>query len=248
MIEFFFIISFLFLVAVFFYKQALEEFDVLQIESTQLEQLPKLLSEKSFLVIRSLPPIQLWNSQTVKEITRIHKAPYGPRKLIEIAEGNTAGLPCNYPSSSEKVAEQLGIHTWIDTTWLPRVIETSWVKWIYSSRTEVVVGEKGLRKSVAYSTMILPTEGDLLISVMPESSETYLPSSWQGKMFQKIKRAEAPLIGEVKYLDIKLRKGSALFVPPHWIVNIQKGGEKIPWFLWAEFHHPMSKLAHGLST
>jgi hypothetical protein len=248
MIEFFAIIAFVFLVAVFFYKQALEEFDVLQIESTQLEKLPTLLSEKSFLVVRSLPNLQLWTPQTVKEIPRIHGAPYGPAKLIEIADGQSVKLPAQYPSSSEKLAEQTGTHTWIETTWLPKITEGSWAKWFFSSRTEVAIGSKGLRKSVAYATMILPTEGDLMISVMPESSETYLPKDWQGKLFQKIKRAEAPLIGEVKYLDIKVRKGSALFVPPHWIINVQQEGEKTPWFLWAEFHHPMSKFAHLLTT
>ena len=248
MIEIFAIIAFVFLVAVFFYKQALEQFDVLQIEATQLDQLPKLLSEKSFLVVRSLPNLQLWTPQIIKEIPRIHGAPYGPAKLIEIADGQPVKLPANYPASSERLAEQTGTHTWIETTWLPKITEGSWTKWLFSSRTEVAIGNKGLRKSVAYGTMILPTDGDLMISVMPESSETYLPNNWQGKLFQKIKRAEAPLIGEVKYLDIKVRKGSALFVPPHWIVNVQQEGEKIPWFLWAEFHHPMSKFAHLLTT
>lgn len=249
MIEIFMIFAFIFLVAVFFYKQALEQFDVLQIEATQLDQLPKLLSEKSFLVVRSLPTIHLWTPQTVKEIPRIQNAPYGPGKLLEIAEGSVKSLPYIYPSSSEKLAEQVGLHTWVETTWLPKITETSWAKWFFSSRTEASVGSKGLRKSVAYATMILPTENDLVVSVMPESSETYLPSSWQGKLFSKIKRAEAPLIGEVKYIDIKVRKGSALFVPPHWFVNIQADNElKAPWFLWAEFHHPMSKFAHLLNT
>ena len=86
-----------------------------------------------------------------------------------------------------------------------------------------------------------------MISVMPESSETYLPKSWKNRFFTAIKRAEAPLIGEVKFLDIKIRQGSALFVPPHWIVNIQQEGNQQPWFLWVEFHSPMSKLAHILS-
>ncbi len=248
MIEIFMILAFVFLVAVFFYKQALEQFDVLQIEATQLEQLPKLLAEKSFLVVRSLPTIQLWTRDTVKEIPRIHGAPYGSSKILEIAEGTAGPLPANYPSSSETLAEQVGVQTWVETTWLPKITESSWFKWLFSCRSEIAVGSKGLRKSVAYSTMILPTENDLLISVMPESSETYLPMKWQGKMFQKIKRAEAPLISEVKYLDIKVRKGSALFVPPHWIVNIQQDGEKVPWFLWAEFHHPMSKFAHVLNS
>ena len=248
MIEILMIFAFIFLVAVFFYKQALEQFDVLQIEATQLEQLPKLLSEKSFLVVRSLPPIQLWTTETVKDIQRIHNVPYGSSKLLEIAEGSVKVLPSNYPSPSEKLAEQVGINTWVEKTWLPRIVDSSWFAWAFSSRSEVAIGSKGLRKSVAYTTMILPTENDILVSVMPESSETYLPSTWQGKLFAKIKRAEAPLIGEVKYLDIKVRKGSALFVPPHWIINIQQDGENIPWFLWVEYHHPMSKFAQLLNS
>ncbi len=233
--------------AVFFYKQALEEFDVLQIEANQLDQLPKLMSEKALLVVRSLPPIQLWTPETVKEIPRIHKAPYGKVNLLEIAEGKATTIPTNYPSVSEQLAEQTGIQTWVQTTWLPRTVESEYWRWYFSSRSEVGIGSKGLRKTKAYSTMILPTDGNLMISVMPESSETYLPTSWKNRLFGSIKRAEAPLIGEVKFLDIKIRQGSALFVPPHWIVNIQQEGEQVPWFLWIEFHSPMSKLAHTLS-
>lgn len=247
MIEYFAILAFLFLVAIFFYKQALEEFDVLQIEANQLEQLPKLLSEQSFLVVRSLPQIQLWNSSTVKEIPRIQKAPYGKHTLIEILSNDATPPPTTYPSSSEKLAEHTGVHTWIQTMWLPKILENQWTSWLFSSRTEASIGKKGLRKSTAYSTLILPTDGDLIISVMPESSETYLPKKWRGRIFSEIKRAEAPLIGEIKFLDIKVRQGSALFVPPHWIINIDQEGTKTPWFLWSEFHHPLSKLAHTMS-
>jgi hypothetical protein len=43
-----------------------------------------------------------------------------------------------------------------------------------------------------------------------------------------------------------VRNGSALFVPPHWIVDIQ-GADSVPWFIWAEFHHPLSKLVQAMS-
>ena len=246
MIEVFLIIAFIFLVAVFFYKQALEEFDVLQIESNQLDQMPKLLAEKSFLVVRSLPRVQLWCPNVVKEMPRIQGAPYGKSTLAEVAQ--TGQVPTNYPAIGENLAEQTGIKTWIETNWLPRIHDSEWLKWMYSSRAEVAVGPKGLRKSLAYATMILPTEGDLLVSVMPESSETYLPKAWSGKPFQTLKRADAPLIGEVKFLDIKVRQGSALFIPPHWIVNIQQEGDTVPWFIWAEFHHPLSRFAQALNA
>jgi hypothetical protein len=246
MIEIFIVLALVFLVAVFFYKQALEEFDVLQIEANQLDQLPKLLSEQSFLVIRSLPKVQFWSAETVKEIPRIHKAPYGTRTLLEIAEKCEGPLPDTYPQISEHLAEQTGLKTWIQTTWLPKIVESDFVRWMFSVRVESCIGNKGLRKTTAYSTMILPTSGNLIVSVMPESSMTYLPKQWQGKFFPSLKRAEAPLLGEIKFLDIKVREGSALLVPPHWIVNIEKDGE-VPWFIWTEFHHPLSKLAQMMN-
>lgn len=246
MIEFLLIIAFIFLVAVFFYKQALEEFDVLQIEAGQMDQLPKLLSEKSFLVLRSLPKVQLWSPSVVQEMPRIQSAPYGKTSLLEIVE--TGKAPVNYPHVGEQLAEQTGLRTWLETTWLPRISDSEWFKWMYTTRSEVCVGSKGLRKTLAYSTMILPTHGDVIVSVMPESSETYLPKAWRGKVFGSLKRAEAPLIGEIKYLDIKIRQGSALFLPPHWIANVQQEGEQMPWFVWAEFHHPLSKFAQMLNS
>ena len=96
--------------------------------------------------------------------------------------------------------------------------------------------------------MILPTDGDLVVSVMPEKSETYLPKTWKGRLFGSLTRLESPLIGEIKYVDIKVRQGSVVFLPPHWIVSIQSDNEKkIPWFIWSEFHHPLSKLAKRIS-
>ena len=246
MIEIFLILAFLFLVVIFFYKQAIEEFDVLQIEANQLEQLPKLLSEQSFLVVRSLPKNHLCSPETVREIPRIHNAPYGKAKLIEIAEGKSDQLPSNYPQISENLADQTGLKTWLQTTWLPRIIESDLFRWFFTVRCEVCVGTKGLRKTIGYSTMILPTHGDVIVSVMPESSETYLPKQWHAKILSSLKRAEAPLLGEIKFLDIKLREGSALFIPPHWIVNVQQEGDKKPWFLWGEFHHPLSNFVHKL--
>ena len=246
-IEIFLILGFIFFVAVFFYKQALEGFDISQIEANQLEKLPALLTEHNLVVLRSLPPTQLWNPNTIRDIPRIQDAPYGEMTLADIMNKPNAPITSLYPKSSEKLADHVGIQTWLETTWLPKIIDAEWKRFLFSSRAEVAIGAKGLRKTVAYSTMIMPTEGNLIVSVMPESSETYLPKVRSGKPFSSIKRAEAPLIGEVKFMDIKVRNGSALFVPPHWLINIQ-GEEGVPWFIWAEFHHPMSKLVHAMSS
>ena len=44
-----FILAFIFFIAILFYKQALEDFDILQIEGNQLERLPDLLTEHEIL-------------------------------------------------------------------------------------------------------------------------------------------------------------------------------------------------------
>ena len=54
MLEIFFIFLIIFFVLIFFYKQTVPEFSVLQIEFDKLETLPDILSESHPIVIRGL--------------------------------------------------------------------------------------------------------------------------------------------------------------------------------------------------
>ena len=247
-LELLFVLAALFLIGIFFYKQALEDFDILQIEANQLEKLQDLISEQSFVVVRSLPPIRLWTNETTKQMKSLYGVQYGTIRLGDFFEAEETKLPTTYPKTSHHLAEATGVRTWVEKTWLEKVY-SGWLSGLFSTSTEVCLGVKGLRKTTAYSTMILPTDGTLLLSVMPEKSETYLPKTWKGRMFDSLTRVDSPLIGEIKYVDIKVKQGSAVFIPPHWIVSIRNDEEskKAPWFVWGEFHHPLSKLAKRLS-
>ena len=54
MLEIFLILLIVFFVLIFFYKQATNEFHILQIEQSTLDTLPELLSEAHPIVIRGL--------------------------------------------------------------------------------------------------------------------------------------------------------------------------------------------------
>lgn len=249
-----FILAFIFFVAILFYKQALEDFDILQIEGNQLERLPDLLTEQSFVVVRSLPKLSLWNPQVIKQMPALHTVIYGQVPLLTYTQESSKESPIKiisptfYPKVSSSLSEQTGMKTWVETTWLKKITDSWWKPYIFSSRVELAIGTKGLRKTTAFSTMILPTAGDLKISIMPEKSETFLPSSWRSRKFEDLTKADTPLIGEVKFMDIKVREGSALFMPPHWIVNISdEVPDKPTFFAFIEFHHPLSSFARTLS-
>ena len=130
---------------------------------------------------------------------------YGTIRLGDFFEDETVRVPTTYPKTSLQLADATGVKTWIEKTWLQRVYN-GYLQALFSTSTEVCLGEKGLRKTTAYSTMILPTDGNLLLSVMPEKSETYLPRTWKGRMFHKLTRVDTPLIGEIKYVDIKVKQ------------------------------------------
>ena len=237
--EILFILVFLFFTALFFYKQALEDFDIVQIEAAQVEKVPALLAENSFLVIRSLPVLTLWTPASV--LPQVLATPYGRDTLGGVVAGSA--VPLQFPLSGEDLARQTGVHTWMESTWFPRLIPNSFLRPLYTLRCEAAVGEKGLRKSYAVTTLLFATEGELRVSVMPESVQTYLPATWEGRSFASLQRTDAPLLGEVKFLDIRLRPGMVLCIPPHWILNLAQEGAVLPWFLWVEIHHPISKIA-----
>ena len=67
MIEIILIISVIFLILIFFYKQAICEFRINQIEWAQKEQITELISEKVPVVIRTIPSAAFWTHRDVKE-------------------------------------------------------------------------------------------------------------------------------------------------------------------------------------
>ena len=75
MLEIILIFGVLFLILTFFYKQAICDFRINQMEWTQHDQLMELLGEKVPLVVRSIPSATFWTHDDVKGRSCFTKLP-----------------------------------------------------------------------------------------------------------------------------------------------------------------------------
>jgi hypothetical protein len=115
--------------------------------------------------------------------------------------------------------------------------------------TEAYLGEVGLRKTTGITTMLYPTAGTLEVTLMTEQQEKCLPALWRGKFPEKFTIQDTPLVGEIKYITIKLRPGNILCIPTHWFYSL-RGVEKDKPIMWSRFtiDNPISYVASSMES
>jgi len=52
---------------------------------------------------------------------------------------------------------------------------------------------------------------------------------------------DTPLLGQIQFIEIRVRKGNLLFLPAHLIVDISS--LENAWVFMAEINHPISLIA-----
>lgn len=253
MIEILFIAALIFGLFVLFYRQAVDEFNILQIEGTQLADLPKLLSERTPVVLRGIGDPKLFTPETLQANPRLQQFPLNSQwKLGNYLEEKTRSLQIRMPiPSSELLAQESGLQVWAEHTWFPKFLAAGFLEFLYVLRTEAHVGEQGLRKTTAVPTLLYPTSGSLEVTLLTEHQSTFLPKSWRGRYPETFTVQDTPLVGEIKYITIKLRPGNALCIPSHWFVSLrvaETDKDKPVLWAWMELHHPISRLASYLEN
>jgi hypothetical protein len=244
MLEFFLVLGVLGVILLFFYRQAVQEFRILQTESLDKSML--LLQEKSPVVVLPAPqPQQLWTHTDIKQRPTLSNYALNGRLLKDALGFDSYPLK---PQTAENLASQVGIQVWIQQMIVPIFKQFVWWSPVLSNRTELTIGAQGLKQTYAYCTVVFPTEGALAVSLMNESADPYLPVKWKGKRLSKLTRDDAPLLAQIQYIDIIVRPGSMLLIPPHWKVCWETHEDKVPALaVWTEVHHPMSKMAYNIS-
>jgi hypothetical protein len=94
--------------------------------------------------------------------------------------------------------------------------------------------------------MIYPTSSALEVTLLTEHQQQFLPKVWRGRFPEKLTIQDTPLVGEVKYITVKLRPGTVLVMPTHWFLSIrasQEDKKKPVLWSWMEVHNPISYLA-----
>jgi hypothetical protein len=80
---------------------------------------------------------------------------------------------------------------------------------------------------------------------MHKKTDKFLPAGWRGLHPADMCRSHTPFLEDVKYIDIIVRPGTILLIPPHWrsAIEPREGNGLV---LEIGFHHPMSLLMGAL--
>ncbi len=233
-------------VFIVFYRQAIEQYNILQIESTQISELPKLLSERTPLVVRSIGEPKLFTPDTLKQNPRLLSFP------LEINYNLSSYINQPKPTvkmtvkSATVLANETGLRVWAEHHWFSKFFSNTWWEMIHSISAEAWMGERGLRKTTAITTILYPTSGNLEVTLLTEHQEQFLPKAWRGRFPETITVQDTPLVGEIKYITVKLRPGTMLCLPTHWLASVRAAedskGKPLFWS-WIEVDNPISYVA-----
>ncbi len=243
-LELIFIVAVLFAVFILFYRQAIEQYNILQIESNQLGELPKLLSDRTPLVLHDIGQPKLFTPETLKSNARLQQFPIGAKETF----GQYLQRPSSQVSLTKKasllLAKESGLATWGEHTWFPKLFQYPFLQHVHSFTTEALLGEQGLRKTTGIVTILYPTSGLLEVTLMTEHQEKCLPPAWRGRFPEVFTLQDTPLAGELKYITIKLRPGNMLCVPTHWYTSVRVVEKDKP-ACWAKYtlDNPISWVA-----
>jgi len=248
-LEILFLLALSLAVLILFYRQAIEQFNILQIEGNQISELPKLLGERTPVVVRDIGQPKLFVPELLKTNKRLQQFPIeASRTLGTYLEKPTQQVRLPKKAAS-LLAKESGLSVWADHTWLPRLVQYSFLQPLHALSTEAYLGEAGLRKTTGIVTVLYPTSGALEITLLTEQQEKCLPSSWRGRFPETFTLQDTPLVGEIKYITVKVRPGTVLCIPTHWFYSVRVVDPKQP-SLWARMtlDNPVSWIASTMES
>ncbi len=218
-------------VLVLFYRQAIEQYNILQIEASQLDELPKLLSERTPLVLHDIGQPKLLTTEALKSNSRLQQFPIGKNQTLgQYIQSPTfkGGLP---RKASLLLAKESGLSVWAEHTWFPKFFSYPFLQHVHFLTTEVCLGDMGLQKATGIHTVLYPTSGTYEVTLLTEQQEKCLPPIWRGRHPDLFTLQDTPLVGEIKYITIKLRPGNMVCIPSHWFYSVRSTDTKTP-ALW----------------
>ena len=250
------LLSILFIIIFLFYRQRRTDLEILQLEQSQAnEQLSELLEELQPVVIRGTAPPKGLTRESLQKIPRLGAFAVGGQPLADILNRpemlhGASGAPTLSQSGREQLAKELAIPVWADHTWLPILSQSTWLGAVIGCmRTEAILGGLGMIRMTAKYTCIMATEGTYTLSILSRESESFLPATWQYRYPATLTLNDTPLVADLKYLDIVLRPGTTVCLPPHIIVSMEPVKESSAFFAIAmvEYHEPITLLAKSFS-
>jgi hypothetical protein len=161
---------------------------------------------------------------------------------------SAGGIPTIAQAGRAELAKELSIHIWADHVWLPQFSASTWLGGLVGCmRTEAVIGGLGMFRTTAKYTCLMPTEGIYTLSIIATHSESFLPTAWQYKYVSSLTLNDTPLVADLKFLDIVVRPGTMVCLPPHCIISMEPTTKTFVAFAIVEYHEPISLIAKSFS-
>ena len=242
------ILGVLFFIAVLFYKQGNEQFEILQIEAERLQELPTLYSDKAPIVVSDFMLPALGTQAELQKRPHILQMSVAPSLSLKALLGSEGSLKAYTfkKATAEFLAKETGLNVWFEHHLYTSLLPSPYTQWLYSYNTSLWPHHRGLFKTTAFQTVIMPTQGTTRVSLLLQKALPYLPKRWEGRPFGGLTPQDTPLLNQIQFIEVKLRPGNLLLLPAHLIVDIASdpaSDEAIAWNFVAEIHHPISKLA-----
>lgn len=242
MIEFIIIFTVLFFIAVLFYKQANENFEILQVEASRISELPTIYSERTPIVVSNFQPPNLGTeSELLKRHTILSMYVTKGATLRQLLSSRTLKTFVFPKATAEFLAKETGLSVWFSNSLFTSLLPSPYSSWFYTHKTSLWPDHRGMFKTTAFQTILMPTQGNATVVLMLGSVVPYLPLRWETKAFHSLTADDTPLLNQIKYIEIKVRKGTLLSLPAHMIVDIS--GHDSVWTFIGEIHHPISLMA-----
>ena len=237
MITILIICSLLFFIYVFFYKQSISDYTILQIHYSQVQKLNETLLDKAPVIIKDVEIPHCVQKNSLLSVQRFANTYLGSCKLSEYMNKEV----CELQLSNELeifLANETGFNSYIIHNWLPRVYTNPLSQYISTIESKICFGSHQLQKTSAIWSLILPIESKYIISLINPNYAESLPYNWR-----TIQNLEENL--NIQFIDVIVKPGTMLILPPHWYY-LMKAEENGAYYTFVEYHEPVSILNNYL--
>ena len=235
MIEWIVIILIILCIAVGYYSQSVAEYSLSQIKESQISQLNHIWEEKKPVVVSGLRSNGIWGADSLRQ-TRF----WGAQPIWGAYEADPGQATVADRAQQLTWGEILGISQ-MESDRLLRWFDLSWG---FSTKTEAHIGAEGLRKTYGWATAVSCTDGEARCILIHSKQAAKLPPGWKGLRWSEATVTHHPLWTQVQYIEVVLRPGTYILVPPHWVLAVESADSTKPiWWIRTDVHHPISAWA-----
>jgi hypothetical protein len=240
MIEWIVIFVIILCICVAYYSQSVAEYSLSQMRESQIPlQLTHVWEEKKPIVLTEVRTVGIWTAAGLKQ-TRF----WGAQPIWGAYEADPVNATA--PTRSEE-------HVWADILGLSLIESETLLRWFglsfgFFTKTEAHIGSEGLRQTYGWATAFSCTDGTARCILIHSKQKAKLPPGWKGLKWKDATVIHHPLWTQVQYIEVVLRPGTYLIVPPHWTVAVESMDGGPIWWTRTDLHHPISAWAQRLNT